>query len=62
MKLSAALDTSSTKTAICVMNSRDGTIVFEASVLTDPAIIFEALAPYLSQLDKVGHEACSVAL
>jgi hypothetical protein len=24
MKLSAALDTSSTKTAICVVNSRDG--------------------------------------
>ncbi len=61
MKLSAALDTSSTKTAICMMNSRDGTIVFEASVLTDPAIIFEALAPHLPRLDKVGHEAGSVA-
>ncbi|WP_316197053.1 IS110 family transposase, partial [Bradyrhizobium sp. SZCCHNS3053] len=41
MKLSAALDTSSTKTAICVMNSRDGTIVFESSVLTD------SVAPWL---------------
>ncbi|CCD86975.1 putative transposase (fragment) [Bradyrhizobium sp. ORS 285] len=61
MKLSAALDTSSTKTAICVVNSRDGVFVFEASVLTDPAIIFEALAPYLPRLDKVGHEAGSVA-
>ena len=61
MKLSAALDTSSTNTAICVVNSRDGTVVFEASVATDPAIIFEALAPYLPRLDKVGHEAGSVA-
>jgi len=54
MKLSAALDTSSTKTAICVVNSRDGTVVFEASVATDPEIIFEALAPYLPRLDTVG--------
>nr|WP_315783167.1 transposase [Bradyrhizobium sp. SZCCHNPS1003] len=61
MKLSAALDTSSTKTAICVVNSRDGAVVFEASVATDPAVIFEALAPYLPRLDKVGHEAGSVA-
>lgn len=61
MKLSAALDTSSTKTAICVVNSRDGAVVFEASVATDPAIIFEALSPYLPRLDKVGHEAGSVA-
>jgi hypothetical protein len=61
MKLSAALDTSTAKTAICVVNSRDGTIVFEASVATDPAIIFETLAPYLPRLDKVGHEASSVA-
>ncbi|WP_316176340.1 hypothetical protein [Bradyrhizobium sp. SZCCHNRI1073] len=38
-----------------------GAVVFEASVTTDPAIIFEALTPYLPRLDKVGHEAGSVA-
>jgi hypothetical protein len=42
MKLCAALDTSSSKTAICVVNSRDGSVVFEVSVATDPAIIFLA--------------------
>jgi transposase len=61
MKLSAALDTSTTKTAICVVNSRDGSVVFEATVATDPAIIFEALAPYRPRLDRVGHEAGAVA-
>jgi transposase len=61
MKLSAALDTSTSRTAVCVVNSRDGTVVFEADVATDPAIIFGALAPYLPRLDRVGHEAGSVA-
>jgi hypothetical protein len=57
MKLCAALDTSSSRTAICVVNSRDGSIVYEASVATDPAIIFGALAPFLPRLESVGHEA-----
>jgi transposase len=61
MKLCAALDTSSPRTAICVVNSRDGSIVFEASVATDPAIIFGALAPFLPRLERVGHEAGSVS-
>jgi transposase len=61
VKLSAALDTSTTKTAICVVNSRDGSVVFEATVATDPAIIFEVLAPYRPRLDRVGHEAGAVA-
>ena len=61
MNLSAALDTSTTKAAICVVNSRDGTVVFETTVATDPAIIFAALASYRSRLDRVGHEAGTVA-
>ena len=36
MKLDAALDTSATTTAICVVNSRDGAVVLETSVTTDP--------------------------
>jgi hypothetical protein len=58
---SAALDTSASRTAICVVNSRDGSVVFEVSVATDPAIIFGALAPFLPRLDRIGHEAGSVA-
>jgi transposase len=61
MKLSAALDTSISKTAVCVVNSRDGSVVFEASVATDPAVIFGTLAPFLPRLERVGHEAGSVA-
>jgi hypothetical protein len=61
MKLSAALDTSRSKTAVCVVNSRDGSVVFETSVATDPAVIFGALAPFLPCLDRVGHEAGSVS-
>jgi transposase len=61
MKLSAALDTSTSKTAACVVNSRDGSVVFEVSVATDPAIIFGALAPFLPRLERVGHEAGSAA-
>lgn len=57
MKLCAALDTSTSRTAVCVVNHRDGSVVFEASVATDPAIIFGALAPFLQRLDRVGHEA-----
>jgi transposase len=61
MKLCAALDKSSSKTAICVVNSRDGSVVFEVSVATDPAIIFSALATFLPRLERVGHEAGSVS-
>jgi transposase len=61
MKLSAALDTSASRTAICVVNSRDGSVVFEVSVATDPAIIFGALAPFLPRLDRVGQKVGSVA-
>jgi transposase len=61
MKLSAAIDTSMSKTAVCVVNSRDGSVVFEVSVATDRAIILGALVPFLPRLDRVGHEAGGVA-
>lgn len=59
MKLDAALDTSATTTAVCVVNSRDGSIILETSVLTDPDAIFRVLEPYASRLNLVGHEATS---
>lgn len=59
MKLDAALDTSATTTAICVVNSRDGAVVLETSVTTDPDAISAALAPYAARLHLVGHEATS---
>ncbi len=57
MKLDAALDTSATTTAICVVNSRDGAVVIETTVPTDPDAIFRALEPFLPKLQRVGHEA-----
>lgn len=57
MKLDTALDTSATTAAICVVNSRDGLIVLETIVPTDPEAIFQLLKPYLPRLQRVGHEA-----
>lgn len=59
MKLDAALDTSATTTAICIVNRRDGTILLETSVPTDPDAIFGVLEPYAAKLHLVGHEATS---
>jgi len=55
--LDAALDTSATTTAICIVNSRDGAVVLETCVTTDPDAIFGVLEPYLPRLHLVGHEA-----
>lgn len=57
MTYDAALDTSATTTAICVVASRTGEVVLETSVTTDPDAIFGVLAPYLPRLHLVGHEA-----
>lgn len=59
MKLDATLDTSATTSAICVVNSRDGSIVLETTAPTDPEAIFQVLQPYLQHLQRVGHEATS---
>ncbi len=61
MTFCAGLDTSSTKTAICVVASRDGETVFETTVPTDPRAIAGALEPYLPRLERIGHEAGAVA-
>lgn len=57
MTYDAALDTSATTTALCVVTSRDGTVVFETTVPTDPEAIALALQPFGGRLRKVGHEA-----
>jgi transposase len=59
MKLDAALDTSATTTAICIVNNRDGELVLETTVPTEPDAIFRVLKPYLPWLHLVGHEATS---
>lgn len=57
MQFHAALDTSATTTAICVVRSEDGEISLETSVTTDPEAIWKALKPYTERLLLVGHEA-----
>lgn len=52
----AGLDVSIEETAICVVNEA-GKVMMTASVPTDPVSIAVALAPYVRQLRRVGHEA-----
>jgi transposase len=61
MKLDAALDTAASTTAICLVDSRDGSIVLETTAATTPDAIFQVLKPYLRRLRRVGHEATSWA-
>ncbi|MGE3872963.1 MAG: IS110 family transposase [Parvibaculaceae bacterium] len=56
-KFDVGLDTSASTTAMCIINSRDGTVVLETSVPTDPEAIIQVLEPYLARLHLVGHEA-----
>nr|WP_255609036.1 hypothetical protein [Methylosinus sp. Sm6] len=41
--------------------SKDGEIVLETAVPTDPGVIAAALEPYLPRLERIGHEVGSVA-
>jgi len=54
------LDVGMEATAICVID-REGKVVLETSVTTDPDAIFEALKPYVARLRRVGHEAGSLS-
>jgi transposase len=60
MEYFAGLDVASEETAICVVD-RDGEIVLETSVATDPDAIFESLKRYVRSLRRVGHEAGSLS-
>lgn len=57
MTLDAALDTSATTSALCIVRSDDGATVFETEIPTEPEAIFRALKPFLPKLRRVGHEA-----
>jgi len=60
MEYFAGLDVGMEATAICVID-REGKVVLETSVTTDPDAIFEALKPYVARLRRVGHEAGSLS-
>ena len=49
------------ETAICVVDET-GKVALQATVLTDPDAIKAALEPFLSRLQRLGHEAGAVAL
>jgi transposase len=61
MTLVAALDVSTTTSALCVVDRLDGRIVFETSVASEPDAIAAALDSYRSRLHLVGHEAGALA-
>ena len=56
MTLFAALDVALEKTALCVVD-RDGTILVETTVPTDPEAIAGRLMPFLPTLGRLGLEA-----
>ena len=53
MQYHAALDTSATTTAICVVKAKDGEIALETSVTTDPEAIWQARRRRRMMLDGV---------
>src|SRR5437763_16777923 len=56
MTLYAALDVALEKTALCIVD-REGAVVLEASIATDPDVIAESLAPFRLRLARLGLEA-----
>src|SRR3954463_337735 len=54
--LYAALDVSLEKTTVCVM-ARDGTVIHEAVVPSDPAALAMCLAQHRDDLERIGLEA-----
>jgi transposase len=60
MEYFAGLDVAMEETAICVID-REGKVVLETSVMTDPDAIAKVLKPYVSKLRRVGHEAGSLS-
>ena len=60
MEYFAGLDVAMEETAICVVD-REGKVVLETMITTDPDAIAKVLKPYLSKLRRVGHEAGSLS-
>jgi transposase len=60
MEYFAGLDVAMEETAICVID-REGKVVLEIKVTTDPGAIFKAVKPYAAKLRRVGHEAGSLS-
>ena len=60
MEYFAGLDVGMEATAICAID-REGKVMLETSVATDPDAIFAALKPYAAKLRRVGHEAGSLS-
>jgi transposase len=60
MEYFAGLDVAMEETAICVID-REGKVVLETMVTTDPDAIAKVLKPYLSKLRRAGHEAGSLS-
>ncbi|MCG2633271.1 transposase, partial [Bradyrhizobium sp. WYCCWR 13023] len=60
MEFFCGLDVGMDETAVCVVDDK-GQVVLETAVVTDPDAVRTALAPYLSRLRRLGHEAGSLS-
>ncbi len=62
MSVFAGLDVSSKHISVCVGVDKEGAVLFESEVLTDPKVIEEVLRPYRRRLRHIGIEACSTGI
>lgn len=60
MRLVVGLDVSLELTAVCVIN-RDGEVVWQGKVESEPRPLAERLRPWSAEIDIVGLEACPQA-
>ena len=60
MEYFAGLDVAMEESAICVID-REGKVVLETKITTDPDAIFKVLKPYVAKLRRIGHEAGSLS-
>ena len=61
MSVFAGLDVSSKHTSVCVVD-KEGAVLLESEVLTDPKVIQQVLRPYRRRLRHIGIEACSTGM
>ncbi len=59
MSVYVGLDVSAKHTSVCVVD-KEGAVLFEREVLSDPKAIKDTLQPYRRQMRRVGIEASSM--
>ena len=61
MELHVGLDVSLETTALCIVDDKGGKML-EGAVITDPEAVCRALRPHISDVVRIGIEACSMGI